>query len=646
MEVVSPDGNVKLTLGMHDRLEPYPAGSRVYYSVSVRGRPVILDSPLGLDFRNMPPLASDLVVKAQDSQAIDEMWERVCGKSKQVRNHCNQLRIVLEETVAPVRRLELVVRAYNDGVALRYGLPKQRSIGQFSLVAERTWFRFAGNHAVWAANYGGTVSPQESEFKRARLSELNGDEVYGLPLLVQVDNDLWAAIAEADLQDWAGMYVTRVPNSSNTLVTALAPRQDDPTICVKSQSPRSSPWRVILLGRRPGDLIESDLIDNLNPACEIKDPSWIKPGRCAWDWWWCGKYAPDADFSLGSNTATMKYFIDFAASMGWEYQLVDWQWYGAPFDPNTDITRQNPDINIPELVAYAKDKGVRLLLWLFWEKADKQLDEALALYEKWGIAGIKIDFMNRDDQEMVNFYHRVISKAAEHKLLVDFHGAYKPTGTGRTWPNQITREGVMGNEYNKWSSRVTPEHCLTLPFTRMLTGPMDFTPGGFRHGTHSTFKVVGGDAPAPMVMGTRCFQLAMMVVYDSPLQVLCDSPYAYRDSPAGLDFLKIVPCTWDRTKVVDGQVGQFICMARQSGNDWYVGAMTDWTARALEIPLDFLGQGTYEATIWSDAPDANDHPENLVKDTRSVTSKDRITSRLASGGGQVICLRPQAGGQR
>ncbi len=495
IEVASPNGQVKVKLAIRDRLEPYPAGSRLYYSVFVAGRPVILDSPMGVEFRNMPPLAVDLSIKEQSRQTIDEAWQRVCGKSKQVRNHCNQLRILLEEVAAPVRRLELLVRAYDDGVAMRYSLPRQKSIGQFSLVGERTWFRFAGNHTVWAANYGGTVSAQESEFRRARLSDLSGDEVYGLPLLVQVDSQLWAAITEADLDDWAGMYLTRVPGSPNTLVTSLAPRQDDPTICVKSQSPRSSPWRVILIGRRPGDLIESDLIDNLNPPCKIKDTSWIKPGRCAWDWWWCGKYAPDANFPLGPNTATMKYFIDFAASMGWEYQLVDWQWYGSPFDPNTDVTRSSADIDIPELVAYAKDKGVRLWLWLFWEKADKQLDQALDLYEKWGIAGIKIDFMNRDDQDMVNFYHRVARKAAEHKLLVDFHGAYKPTGTGRTWPNQITREGVLGNEYNKWSNGVTPEHCLTLPFTRMLAGPMDFTPGGFRHGTQSTFKVVGGDAP-------------------------------------------------------------------------------------------------------------------------------------------------------
>jgi len=652
IEVLSPDGQVAVRIGPQDRLEPYPAGSRLYYSVRFRGRPVIVDSPLGLEMQNLPPLAQDLLIRRQTRKAIDESWERVCGKCRHVRNRCNELGLSLEETAAPGRKLDLVIRVYDDGVALAYRLPKQRWSGLSSLVGERTWFRFAGNHTVWAANYGGFVSAQESEFRRSRLSDLSGDEVYGVPLLVQVESDLWAAIAEADLADWPGMHLTRVAHSPNTLVTALSPRPDDPSVCMRSDGPWQSPWRVIMLGQSPGELIESDLIDNLNPPCALDDTSWIRPGRCAWDWWWSGRYAPGADFPVGSNTATMKHFIDFAADMGWEYQLVDWHWYGPPFqpdgspNPNLDITRSSPDIDIPALVAYAKDKGVRLILWLHWTHADRQMDEAFALYQRWGVAGVKIDFMNRDDQDMVGFYHRVLKKAAEHRLLVDFHGAYKPTGEGRTWPNLITREGVLGNEYNKWSDRVTPEHCLTLPFTRMLTGPMDFTPGGFRHAGRGQFKVVGGDAPAPMVMGTRCFQLAMMVVYDSPLQVLCDSPDAYRGSPAGLDFLRVVPTTWDRTKVLHGRVGEWITVARQHGSEWFIGSMTDWTARSLEIPLDFLGVGEFEARIWSDAADANDHPANLVEETRSVTGTDRITARLASGGGQVIHVRPVYGPAR
>jgi alpha-glucosidase len=256
------------------------------------------------------------------------------------------------------------------------------------------------------------------------------------------------------------------------------------------------------------------------------------------------------------------------------------------------------------------------------------------------VAGVKIDFMARDDQEMVNFYHRVVKKAAKHHLTVDFHGAYKPTGLSRTYPNLLTREGVLGNEYNKWSDRVTPDHCLTLPFTRMLAGPMDFTPGGFRHGTRETFKVVGGDAPAPMVFGTRAFQLAMLVVYESSLQVLCDTPYEYRKSPAGQGFLKIVPTTWDQTEVLNAQVGDFITVARRSGPDWYVGSMTDWTARELKIPLGFLGNSRYEATIWADGDDADENPASLTKTTRTVTKTDQLKATMAPGGGQVIHLRP------
>jgi alpha-glucosidase len=444
------------------------------------------------------------------------------------------------------------------------------------------------------------------------------------------------------------MYLTHSGNM-NELVTALAPWYDNPSILVKSKAPRKSPWRVMMIGDAPGDFLESDIIQNLNEACAIKNPSWITPGKSAWDRWWCGDYLPDVDFKIAMNDATMKYFIDFAAEMGWEYQLVDWEWYGEPFHPelgsrfmhpDADITTMIPGVDIPGLVKYAKKKGVKLIIWLEWMAVDRQMDEAFALYEKWGVAGVKIDFMARDDQYMVNFYHRCVQKAAEHRLIVDFHGAYKPTGWSRTWPNVITREGVLGNEYTKWSDRITPDHCLTLPFTRGFLGEMDFTPGGFRQKTKETFRAVGHDGPGPFVMGTRCYQLAMMVVYESALQVICDSPYSYRSSPAGLDFLKIVPTTWDDTKVIHGKVGDYITVARRSGDTWYIGSMTDWTERILDIPLDFLGKGKYKAEIWMDAHEANDYPDRLMKAKKIVSSKDIIKAEMASGGGHVVVLRP------
>lgn len=651
VEVTSPDGHIAISVEVQSKLEPFPPGQRLYYSVRYDDRSVILDSPLGLDFKNMPPLGRGVEITGIERETVDNTWERVWGKRRVVTNSCNQLRVRVTETGAPGRTFDVIFRAYNDGIAFRYRLPAQDHLGDFNLTMERSRFRFAGNYTVWAANYGGYVSHQESEFNQMELNELSPGEVYGLPVLIRIRPDRWAALTEANLVDWAGMYVTHVGTMRNALETSLSPRPDEPDVLVKSTTPRYSPWRTLMIGRRPGDLIESDLIHNLSDPLAIDDPSWIQPGKSAWDRWWSGSYAPEVDFEVGVNNQTMKYFIDLAAEMGWEYQLVDWYWYGPPFDqdgggpgggpnPDADITTEAPGINIPELVRYANERDVDLLLWLHWQHADRQMEEAFALYEKWGVAGVKIDFMQRDDQEMVQWYRKVVETAAEHHLVVNFHGAYKPTGLSRAYPNLLTREGVLGNEYTKWSDRITPDHSLTIPFTRMLAGPMDFTPGGFRQTTGETFRVVGSDASGPFVMGTRSYQLAMMVVYESPLQVLPDSPYSYHTSPAGTDFLEIVPVTWDDTRVINGAVGDYITVARRSGQEWYLGSMTDWTERTLDIPLDFLGAGTYRAEIWADAYEANDYPDRLMKSARTVTAGDTLQAVLKSGGGQVVHLTP------
>jgi alpha-glucosidase len=319
----------------------------------------------------------------------------------------------------------------------------------------------------------------------------------------------WVAITEANLTDWAGMYFTGVAGAPHAVMTLLSPRPDEPGVAVVSRAPRFSPWRTLLIGEKPGDLIESNLVASLNEPSEIKDTSWIRPGISAWDRWWSGGYAPDFDGKVTMSTASLKYYVDFAAEMGWKYQLVDWTWYGYPFDPakplgaapnpKADVSKTIPELDLPELVRYAGSKGVKILLWLDWFSADKEMERVFPLYEKWGIAGVKVDFMQRDDQEVVNFYERLVKLAAKHHLMVDYHGAYKPTGMERTYPNLVTREGVMGNEHNKWSTRVTPTHNTTLPFTRMLCGPMDFTPLGFRNKTPKTFRIVGEEAPGRRV---------------------------------------------------------------------------------------------------------------------------------------------------
>jgi alpha-glucosidase len=643
-QIKSPDGNIELIINPGNQDNPGIRFSVLYNDVQI-----LQDCPFTLAFKGMPGIGRNLKVSGSKQKMIDESWERVWGKSKLVRNNCTELILEFSETGKRNRKFDMIFRAYNDGIAFRYYIPEQASFSDFSLIRENTVFTFTGDHKIWAAHWNNFLTAQEEEFDEEQLSDLKMDDILGTPLLIQVDSAIWAAILEANLTDWAGMCLS-AGAEQNSVVTRLAPLPEEPDVVVKSTAPRYSPWRVIMLANHPGRLIESDIIHNLNDACALQDISWIKPGKCAWDWWWSNGYAPDMKRKLGPDMESHKYFIDFASEMGWTYQLVDWFWYGPPFssmetwepNPESDITKYTDICNIPEIVKYASSKGVKIIIWLQWKHVEKQMDEAFPLYEKWGVAGVKIDFMNRNDQEMVNFYHKVVKKAAEHHLLVDFHGAYMPDGFERTYPNFITREGIMGNEYSKWSSRVTPDHCLTIPFTRMLGGHMDFTPGGFIHGNRETFRA-GEQAGLPytIVQGTRCYQLAMLVVYESALQVICDSPYNYRKDPSGLDFLKIVPTTWDETKVLDGRVGDYIVVARRSGSDWYIGGMTDWDPRSLKISFDFLGEGNYKAEIWKDAPDSDRIPGRLVKEYLSINRQDNRELSLASGGGIVIHIFPE-----
>jgi alpha-glucosidase len=328
--------------------------------------------------------------------------------------------------------------------------------------------------------------------------------------------------------------------------------------------------------------------------------------------------------------------------MGWEYQLIDWQWYGEPNKPDADITTVIPALDMEEVRRFAEERGVRLWLWLHSNDVDRTIagkdvayKKAFPLYEKWGIAGVKIDFMDRDDQEMVDWYERITAAAAEHKLMVNFHGAFKTCGFDRTYPNQVTREGILGNEYNKWSERVTPEHKLTLPFTRYLEGPADFTPGGFLNRQPGQFKT---NVKPTQVQGTRAGELALFVCYDSPVCCVCDHPDNLRDQP-GADFLKVVPTVWDETRVLDGAVGEHLVMARRSGDDWYLGAMTNRQPREIPLKLDFLDRGRWNLKLWHDADDSGENAEHLAVDEKNVSAGDTITLELAPAGGCVGLLQ-------
>jgi alpha-glucosidase len=637
--VYSPDSSIQVICGINDSLS-----GEFQYSVRYNNTEIIRPSGLELDFKNGATLRGNLEMVKNQRSTVNETWERVWGKRKIVFNNYNQLVLELQEKVKPRRRINILFRLYDDGVALRYELPVQKGLDTIVMTDQKIAFSFVENHTVWATYWNTFHLSQEKEFIKSKLSDIKPGNIIGMPLLIRA-GDIWTALLEANVTDWPCSGFIADPDHPNSILSRPSWLPEDTTVVLCTSTQRLSPWKVIVIGNHPGRLIESDILQNLNEPCALNDVAWIKPGVSAWDWWWCGSYAPDAGFRLGSNTRTMKYFIDFAAEMGWSYQLVDWQWYGPPFRTDgsfnleADITKMNPEIDIPELVAYAASKNVRIILWLLWANVEKQMEEAFALYEKWGVAGVKIDFMDRNDQEMVNFYHRFAQAAARHHLVVDFHGAYLPDGFSRTYPNLITREGVLGNEYNKWSNRVTPEHCLTLPFTRMLAGEMDFTPGGFLNDMPDKFKVVGSDNPAPHVMGTRCFQLAMMVVYESAFQVFCESPYSVRNQ-AGYDFLKGIPSSWDETKVLEGMPGEYILIARKSGEIWYVGAMSR-NKQHVKFNAEFLDYQDYQAIFWCDAADSDLNPRKLIRKDLSLRGKSEIEMDIASNGGFVAIFKPK-----
>jgi alpha-glucosidase len=634
-EVKSPDGRLSVALELKTNPQPFLPGERAYYRVSYNGHPVLTDSPLGLDFKGAPALDRDFEIVATDLHPHDDFWENPFGAQRRVRDHYNQLTVSLRERNKPGRKLDLIFRAYDEGVAFRYVLPQQEPIQKFVLASENTGFYFAQDADAFALDLGRFNTNNEGEYRRIRLSDLKPASVVNLPLLVEMPGGPWVALLEADLTDYAGMYVGGVPGVDHALVSKLSPPPGRMDEVVVGTTPKATPWRVLLVNPRPGGLIETNyLILNLNPPCGLKDTSWIKPGKAAWDWW-SGSFARGVDFKPGMNTATMMHYVDFAARHRLEYMLIDAGWSPQIDDTHPqDIVRHTSAVDVPAIIKHAQERGVKVMLWVHWQAVKRQMDQAFPLYEQWGAAGVKIDYMDRDDQEMVNFYERCVRKAAEHHLVVDFHGAFKPSGLRRTLPNLLTREGVMGLEYSKWSDRVTPEHDVTIPFTRMLAGPMDYTPGGFRNATRAEFRPRFVE---PMTQGTRAHELAKYVVYESPLAMVSDYPEAYENQP-GIEFIERVPTVWDDTKVLNGEPGKYVTVARRSGDSWYVGGMTNWDARDLEIPLSFLGSGEYEAQIFADGPDADKVATSLSITNKRLKAGDKLNLHLAPGGGLAIIV--------
>jgi alpha-glucosidase len=632
----SPDDRLAITFGTASNNQPAPAGGQLVYTVSFQGKPLINPSALRLDLQDQRPLGSDVRMVNTVRSKTDETYRLVTGKASSVRNHYNALRIELEETSDPGRQLIIEARAYDDAVAFRYVVPRQTPLREFRLRKENTEFRISKDAVTYALVLPNYQSMYESEFIKLPVSAFSNQGgvastvLIGLPLLMEVPGVAWMAITEADLRDYAAMYLVN-PSGSWTghwFESRIAPSLRESDLCVSGALPHHSAWRVLLVGAEPGRLIESNVITSLNPESAIKETSWIRAGRSAWDWW---SGSIGADGQRAFTTENMKYYVDFAAKSGFEYMLVDAGW-----SPRNDITKMNGRVDIPELVRYAASKSVKVWIWLHWSAVDRQMNEAFPLYEKWGVAGVKIDFMSRDDQWMIDFYYRVAEKAAQHHLMVDYHGATKPTGMERTYPNVLGYEAVLGMEQSRAGARDNPDHHVMLPFTRMLAGPMDYTPGGFDNVTRAAFEP---RQQKPMVVGTRAHHLAMYVVYESPFQMVSDHPAVYKDQPA-FEFIKRVPATWDETRVLGGEPGEYITMARRRGDEWFLGSMTNWAARQLDIPLTFLGRGRYTAEIYADAADADRFPKHVVVEKKPVNGTTRLKAQLAPGGGYAVRLIP------
>jgi alpha-glucosidase len=639
-QAISPDGQIKLLL--FDATAP---GADLRYAVEFHGRRIVDKSKLKLEFDGQQPLGPNMRLTGSQPETADETYAVPVGKTTSVRNHYNGVRA--EFTGPGGRKIAIEARAFDDGVAFRYVVPEQPDLKQVKITHEDTEFVFPKDAPTYPLVVDGFQSSYEDEYTLRNVSSLHKDWLIALPFLANVPGTGWVAITEANIENYAGMYVRKSDGRGFSVHAELAPHRNeagapDPEgVAVETETPFTSPWRVLMIADEPGRMIESNIVLNLNPPSKIADTSWIHAGKSAWDWW-SGQAAPSVSFKTGMNTATMKHYIDFASESGFPYMLIDAGWAVAnrkgpeDYAAMADITKVTPEIDMPELLRYAKEKHVKVWLWSHWTSVNKYMDQAFPLFEKWGIAGVKIDFMNRDDQWMVGWYRHVAETAAEHHLMLDFHGAFKPDGLRRTYPNVLTREGVMGKEYLKWSAEVTPAHNATLPYTRMLAGPMDYTPGAFGNANLEQFIPRQKE---PMALNTRAQELALYVIFESELEMVSDYPEHYAGQKE-FDFIKRVPCTWDEVRFLGGMPMQWASVARRSGRDWYVGSLTDWDPLHASIPLSFLGPGKFVAEIYADAPDAADQPTHTVISRQPVDKSTVLEVQMAPGGGNAMWIHP------
>ncbi len=624
--VSSPNGKILTTVNTDDE---------IHWSASVDGQPIFKNCKMNLTIDGEVLGESVKVRKIKRSSISEQVKVIVPVKSKIIKDEYNQLSIQFKNDFS------VVFRVFDNGITYRFETSKK---GEIIINNETVDLNFSDNYPILFPEEQSLLSHYERLYIDEKLSALNAGRFCSLPTLVKATQNIKIGITEADLFDYPGLFLEATGSTSlkskfpYVIFESKSKGDRDVEIIkqadyiAKTNGSRTFPWRVFMISEEDKQLVENQLVYLLSRDCQLENTSWIKPGLVAWDWW-NDNNIYGVDFKSGLDNQTYKYYIDFASRYGIPYIILDEGWSKT----TTNVLEPNPNIDINELVQYGKERNVELILWSLWGAVNKHMDDILDQFAKWGIKGLKVDFMAQAGQEMVNFYERTAQACADRELLVDFHGAYKPAGLRRAYPNVINYEGVKGLENCKWSDVITPEHNVTLPFTRMLAGPMDYTPGAMRNAQHKDFKISHSN---PMSMGTRCHQLAMYVVYDAPLQMLSDNPSNYYREEESIRFLSKMKTVWDDTKILDAKVGDYIVTARKSGNDWYIGAMTDADSRTLEIDLSFLDEGDYELEIMQDGINADKAAIDYTYMTKTADKNTKIIIPMASGGGwAAICKK-------
>ncbi|HEX7494202.1 MAG TPA: glycoside hydrolase family 97 protein [Bacteroidales bacterium] len=625
-KVSSPDGKIILKVNV---------GPELKWSATIDGKEIINNSKIAMIIGNGKLLGENEKVKKATFSKLNEIIKPVVpNKKSEITDNCNILSISFSSGFL------LQFRAYNDGVAYRFETSFNDDIIVKNEISE---IQFpAGSHS-WFPRESGFMSHNERTFIYSSLDTIAAKHLASLPALFMV-NGVNVLVTESDIEDYPGMWLVGAGSGKISGTWAKYPENeklvDDRNLFVtstkdyiaKTKGTRTFPWRAFVIAQNDVKLIESDLVFKLAPPNKIEDTKWIKPGKVAWDWWNANNIF-GVDFRAGINNDTYKYYIDFASKNRIEYVILDEGWYKSG-----TVLESVPDIDIPELCKYADGKHVGIILWVVWKTFWDKIDEAVSLYEKWGAKGVKVDFMQRDDQKVVNFYLEAAKKTAAHHLLIDFHGAYKPDGLGRTWPNALTREGVKGMENDKWSKEITPAHDVTLPFTRMIAGPMDYTPGALVNMDKANFSP---NFTRPESQGTRAHQVALYVIYESPLQMLSDSPSNYMKEQETTDFIVKIPVVWDDIIGIDGKTGEYVLLARRSGKEWFVGALTNWNSRDLDLDLSFLPSGKYSMDIFQDGINADRYAGDYKHLKTNIMSGDKIKIHLAPGGGWAARILPE-----